>query len=618
MSYRFLIVFFSFLTSTFSLFSQRGPGGVGDSTNNPLWLRADSATSTKTNGSPISFWNDISRNENHVSQTVAAQQPIFRTNVMNGYPSIEFDNNSAAGQNDFLSGASDSSLDNTSGLSIFAVTRRNHLGNARSIVAKRIQVGVDQSYMFFFWTNDYMNLDVVSNNDRFTTNPVTFGTGTDYLVSSFFDGSLAAAQRAKIYRGETHLVTSSESSAFIPAYNSPLLVGITHNTDNRPYGGFISEIIIYRKMVNIAERIIINNYLSAKYNIPLDSNDVYTMDDASNGNFDHDVAGIGRINASNLNNDAQGTGMVRISNPSDLNNNEFMMWGHNNGIALAINNSDIPTDVQSRFDRVWRVSEVDLDNNSVDVGSVDITWDLSGFNPVNASHLRLLVDINNNGDFFDDTPISGAVSLGNGIFRFNGVTALANGIRFTLGTSNSILTPLPVELTSFKATKINENTAQITWNTSMEINNSHFTILKSLDGQNWTELGIVQGNGNSDQNHSYEIYDYNLKSGLNYYKLIQTDFDGKSKEHGIRVIESGIMQNQVIIQPNPSDGVINLQFSTLVTGGNIEILNTLGQVLYSESYKGSEYSINLPETSGIYLVRVSFNGQVQTLRVVRN
>jgi hypothetical protein len=88
------------------------------------------------------------------------------------------------------------------------------------------------------------------------------------------------------------------------------------------WNGDIAEVIAYNQAVNSAQRIIVNNYLSAKYNLPLSANNVYTMDDPGSGNYDHEVAGIGRVDANNIHNDAQGSGIVRILNPSDLGNNE--------------------------------------------------------------------------------------------------------------------------------------------------------------------------------------------------------------------------------------------------------------------------------------------------------
>src|SRR5690606_37109170 len=97
------------------------------------------------------------------------------------------------------------------------------------------------------------------------------------------------------------------------------------------WDGDIAEVIAFNTAVNEAQRIIINNYLSAKYNLPLSEFDFYTMDDVGNGDYDHDVAGIGRVNALNQHTDARGSGIVRILNATNLDDDEFLIWGHDGG-----------------------------------------------------------------------------------------------------------------------------------------------------------------------------------------------------------------------------------------------------------------------------------------------
>src|ERR1700712_3813442 len=95
------------------LFSQTGPAGVGSSTNNVLWLKADAGTSSTTNNTAISFWNDQSGNAINVTQTVSIQQPSFATSVINGFPAVLFDNSTTTNQNDKMIGPDSPLLDNT-------------------------------------------------------------------------------------------------------------------------------------------------------------------------------------------------------------------------------------------------------------------------------------------------------------------------------------------------------------------------------------------------------------------------------------------------------------------------------------------------------------------------
>ena len=85
---------------------------------------------------------------------------------------------------------------------------------------------------------------------------------------------------------------------------------------NQAHQGDFSEVILFNTYINETERIIVSNYLSAKYNISLSANNFYNEDD--NGDFDHNVAGIGQASDGSNHTDSQGTGIIRINTPSVL------------------------------------------------------------------------------------------------------------------------------------------------------------------------------------------------------------------------------------------------------------------------------------------------------------
>ena len=85
------------------------------------------------------------------------------------------------------------------------------------------------------------------------------------------------------------------------------------------------------------------------------TNDFYDNDNAGNGNYDFDVAGIGQASDGTNHTDAQSS-IVRINNPAGLANGEFYIWGHDNG-ALTATTVGIPAGVVERLTRIWRASE---------------------------------------------------------------------------------------------------------------------------------------------------------------------------------------------------------------------------------------------------------------------
>lgn len=88
---------------------------------------------------------------------------------------------------------------------------------------------------------------------------------------------------------------------------------------------------------------------------------------------------------------------------------------------------------------------------------------------------------------------------------------------------------LPVDLISFKGVAKNK-CIELNWSTASETNNDYYTIFKSPNGfEYWELVGSIQGIGNSIVQTDYKFLDKEPISGLNYYVLVQTDFNGARK-----------------------------------------------------------------------------------------
>lgn len=85
--------------------------------------------------------------------------------------------------------------------------------------------------------------------------------------------------------------------------------------------------------------------------------------------------------------------------------------------------------------------------------------------------------------------------------------------------------PLPIELIDFSGINKGRNN-ELTWITVSETNNDYFTLEYSLDGYNWEIIDYIDGAGNSQFKREY-TYKHNIFESLVYYRLTQTDFDGK-------------------------------------------------------------------------------------------
>ncbi len=132
---------------------------------------------------------------------------------------------------------------------------------------------------------------------------------------------------------------------------------------------------------------------------------------------------------------------------------------------------------------------------------------------------------------------------------------------FTL-TTNSIVV-LPIDLISFSGKKERKENV-LKWETFSEINNDFFTIEKSTDGKDFEVVGIENGAGNSNHYLNYTLVDPDVKKTINYYRLKQTDFNGKFTFSQLISIDNREGENEKFI---------------------VRIINLLGQEV-NENYKG--------------------------------
>jgi hypothetical protein len=144
-------------------------------------------------------------------------------------------------------------------------------------------------------------------------------------------------------------------------------------------------------------------------------------------------------------------------------------------VLKATENSDVPAFIQARFDRIWRASETTTSSSPVDVGNIDLRFHLTELRSVTSSDLQLLIDIDNDGFFNDETPILGATITGGEIYQFSDVSAIVNDLRFTLGTINTNKAPLLIKLVYFNASAESERTIKLEWQIASELKDCDLT-----------------------------------------------------------------------------------------------------------------------------------------------
>lgn len=144
-------------------------------------------------------------------------------------------------------------------------------------------------------------------------------------------------------------------------------------------------------------------------------------------------------------------------------------------------------------------------------------------------------------------------------FEAQAIYTNCNGTQVTV-TDNVVVAcsmmAVPVEWLGFEAENAGE-TVLCTWQTATELNSDFFTVERSTDLSDWTDLGSVPGAGTTLVPQSYQYTDLYPLVGVSYYRTRQTDTDGSVGYSEVRAVSRG-WDAEAMVFPNPSVGAFGL------------------------------------------------------------
>lgn len=193
----------------------------------------------------------------------------------------------------------------------------------------------------------------------------------------------------------------------------------------------------------------------------------------------------------------------------------------------------------------------------------------------------------------------------------------------TLGNISS----LPIELDEFTA--ILEGDQVLTkWNVISQLNNDFFTVERATDGLDFKAIGTVDGAGTTQSEKKYSFVDKNPEIGINYYRLRQTDFDGKTETFDPVAVEYIPEIESISIDkayPNPFTNQFKVEFTVNeATYVQFSLINSNGTTIAGDTryvYEGSNtYEFNTMETlpSGMYFFHITQDGSKKaTIKLMR-
>ena len=336
-----------------------GPGGVGRTDGTSplvLWLNAD--TIGQTNGTAVSFWVDSSGKANHATQGTGGAEPLFQTAGLNGHASVGF------------SQGSGHHLDTTNSI--------NNAGAESFFFASQLVAGTDRAFLGNTGSGNYTLRDRTSaiewNINNFNT-PPTFASGirlqpalgtTPLIFSGVRDvpgtGNIAlyknGALNGVVGTGHTAVVTGN------------YIIGSRGGTSEF-FNGQMGEVIAFADNVTTTERTLVENYLSAKFTMPI-SNDVYSGDTLHG--FTSNVFGVGQDSTDTVGVTNAGAAGFGIEITGGLDAGEYLTAGHDTATNSII---EFDGDVKFEGEQWARTWFVDTNGDEADT-TLGFTFDDAG------------------------------------------------------------------------------------------------------------------------------------------------------------------------------------------------------------------------------------------------
>ncbi|MBS1565987.1 MAG: discoidin domain-containing protein [Bacteroidetes bacterium] len=179
---------------------------------------------------------------------------------------------------------------------------------------------------------------------------------------------------------------------------------------------------------------------------------------------------------------------------------------------------------------------------------------------------------------------------------------------------------LPVKFAYFKAGADGHKTV-LQWATASESNSAYFDVQRSADGRNYVSIGHVAAAGNSNTRTDYSYTDANPLSGMNYYRLLQTDLDGKGDYSSVVTTNMGsTVASSINYYPNPMGDQLTLQSKDGRILREAYLYNTAGIQLYGARNAGGGVSMQVPTNglpAGLYLLKVVTDKDTELLKLAK-
>lgn len=501
--------------------AQSGPGGIGRSDGSSsllLWLDADFVQ--QDSGNHIGLWLDRSGHGNH-AYPESGLGPTFSKDFKSKRGVINF--NSEWGDHLIVE---NNKLMSPDELSLYVVGKISEESEDwAGFVLKEFGAN---------WANGYGigRNDTLKELIGFTTDFMSNGINVPFEYNQW--------NLVSLHHGKSELEFLSQG---VSKGKKPVLDSIAKNNATMWIGwtgshldGQIADIIMFDKRSSTVERRLIENYLATKYHLFLEE-DLYPFEEEG---FDANLSGLGKDIDGSHHDNSVGPGIVRMNSPTDLNEGEYLLWANNELNEKELAQVELPNGVTSCLKKIWRIAETNVSAEEVDVGNVNVSFDLNDFCNVNLSDVVLLIDSDNNGSFINDEPITSGEVIGTGKIQFSNVAQLAHKVMFTVGsTSLQSDRGFDIYLKYFK-NEIIDSAVYLTWKIAGNIDESAFLVEKSVSKGKFQLVERVSLDSIADTTTQFHIIDMEAKLGYTIYRLLRVSSEGDTLVLAQRGFDYGV------------------------------------------------------------------------------
>ena len=178
-------------------------------------------------------------------------------------------------------------------------------------------------------------------------------------------------------------------------------------------------------------------------------------------------------------------------------------------------------------------------------------------------------------------------------------------------------TIVPINLLYFKAQAQNSGT-KLSWQTTQEINNDFFEIEFSTDGASFIPVGKVKGGGNTSLPQSYNFTHRTNQTGKVFYRLSQTDFNGRKSFSQVEFVDLKNTGASLIISPNPVSSKIIIPGLVIDGKQKYSIISLQGKKITEATLLNREILLPGNFSPGMYMLRIlQSNGSVQSASFIK-